>query len=93
MKDPESGGTEEKVYDVAWPDEREIDRSPGRLPAVGNTVVIKTANYEYSIGDTMLSTVWRDPDFDPSIKAAYYARVLEKPAPRGSTYDAPRGSA
>ena len=52
MKGPESGGTEGKVYDVAWSDEREIDISPGRIPAVGNTVVIKTANYEYSIGDT-----------------------------------------
>jgi hypothetical protein len=87
-----SGWPEEKVYDVAWSDKREIDKKTGKLPSVGNTVDVKTATYKNSIGDTMLSTVWTDPDFDPSIKAVYYVRVLEIPTPRWSTYDSARNN-
>ena len=60
----------------------------GKLPQVGNTVDIKTATYENSIGDSQLSAVWTDPDFDPTIKAVHYVRVLEIPTPRWSTFDA-----
>ncbi len=55
---------------------------------MGNTVNVKEANYTNDIGDTQLSAVWTDPDFDPSKRAAYYVRVLEIPTPRWSTYDA-----
>ncbi len=89
---PKSGWPEEKVYDIAWSDKREIDKKSGKLPPVGNTVDVKTATYKNSIGDTMLSTVWTDPDFDPSIKAVYYVRVLEIPTPRWSTYDSARNN-
>ena len=89
---PKSDWPEEKVYDVAWSDNREIDKKTGKIPPVGNTVDVKTATYKNSIGDSMLSTVWRDPDFDPAIKAVYYVRVLEIPTPRWSTYDSARNN-
>jgi hypothetical protein len=89
---PSSGWPEEKVYDVVWSDNRKIDKKSGKLPPVGNTVDVKTATYKNSIGGNMLSIVWTDPDFDPTIKAVYYARVLEIPTPRWSTYDSARNN-
>ena len=81
------GKTYEKVYDVAWSDNRQIGAN-GKLPAVGNTVEVATATYENSIGAAELTTVWTDPDFDSELRSFYYVRVLEIPTPRWSTYDA-----
>ena len=81
------GETNEQVYNVAWSGNRGLD-SDGKLPAVGNTVDVANANWTNSIGASELGTVWTDPDFDPAQKAFYYARVLEIPTPRWSTYDA-----
>lgn len=81
------GITHEKVYDVAWSGERVLDKK-GKLPAVGNTVDAATASWTNTIGAAELGSVWTDPDFDVKQKAFYYARVLEIPTPRWSTYDA-----
>ena len=81
------GTTHEKVYDVAWSGERVLDKK-GKLPAVGNTVDAATATWTNTIGAAELIKVWTDPDFDAKQKAFYYARVLEIPTPRWSTYDA-----
>ncbi len=103
LKDPNSGNLDrvqivkgwydqrgygfQKIYDVAWSDGRAPGKN-GKLPPVGNTVDIKKATYTNNIGDTQLSAVWTDPDFDASQHAVYYARVIEIPTPRWSTYDA-----
>jgi hypothetical protein len=85
------GVAREKVYDVAWADaDRRKPDAQGKLPPVGNTVDVTTATWTDTIGDPSLGTVWTDPDFDPSARAFYYARVLEIPTPRWTNYDAVR---
>ena len=81
-----AGKTHEKVYEVVWSGDRKPGRD-GKLPEVGDTVDLKTARYENSIGATQLSAVFSDPEFDPAQSAAYYVRVLEIPTPRWTLYD------
>ena len=86
----------EKIYNVAWSpnrkgariDDARVRRGQAELPPVGNTVDIKSASYSNTIGAVELKTVWTDPDFDPGQYAFYYARVLQIPTPRWTTYDA-----
>ena len=82
-----AGKLQEKVYDVAWSDDRKLDKRTGKLPPVGNTVDVENATYLNTIGAPQLSTYWEDPDFDRAERAFYYARVLEIPTPRWTTYD------
>ena len=84
-----SGARQEKVYDAAWSGDRKSG-ADGKLPAVGNTVDLTTATYTNSIGAPELTTVWKDPEFDPALRAVYYVRVLEIPTPRWTAYDAVR---
>ena len=84
-----NGETQEKVYDVAWSDDRQPGPD-GKLPPVGNTVDVKRAIWKNTIGDPELITVWTDPDFDPTQAAFYYAKVIEIPTPRWTDYEALR---
>jgi hypothetical protein len=81
------GRAQEKVYDVAWSDERQ-QGPDGKLPPVGSTVDVANATWTNTIGEPELITVWVDPDFDPAQPAFYYTRVIEIPTPRWTAYDA-----
>jgi hypothetical protein len=83
------GNAQEKVYDVAWSDDRKAG-ADGKLPSVGDTVDLATATWTNSIGDPELIAVWKDPEFDPAQRAFYYGRVIEIPTPRWPAYDAVR---
>nr|WP_261323054.1 DUF3604 domain-containing protein [Rhizobium leguminosarum] len=81
------GEMQEKVYDVVWGGDRKPG-ADGKLPPVGNSVDVSNANWSNTIGAPELIAVWKDPDFDSSLRAFYYGRVLEIPTPRWTTYDA-----
>ncbi len=85
----DDGSRGEKIYDVSWSGDREPG-ADGKLPMVGNTVDVANASWTNSIGAPELITQWQDPDFDPSLRAFYYVRVIEIPTPRWTAYEAKR---
>ena len=83
-----SGTPQERIYDVVWGDAPRRKIVNGKLTPVGSTVDVPNATWTNTIGDPELVGVWKDPDFDPSVRAFYYVRVLEIPTPRWTAYDA-----
>jgi hypothetical protein len=86
----ENGVAKEKVFDVACSDGLKLDRGAWRCPSNGASVDLKTCQPDRFKGDVELRTTWTDPTFDPKQRAFYYARVLENPSCRWSTWDALR---
>ena len=80
------GKAQERVYDIAWSDNRKLG-TDGKLLPVGDTVDLSVPSWTNTIGAAELGAVWTDPDFDPKLKAFYYARVIEIPTPRWTAYD------
>jgi hypothetical protein len=68
-----SGTAHEKVFDVAG------DANNAA------SVDLATCTPTGTGADSLCST-WRDPEFDPAERAFYYARILENPTCRWSTY-------
>jgi hypothetical protein len=82
------GKTQERIYDVAVSGDRKIDANGRCKTPVGDTVDVPNATWTNTIGASELITVWKDPDFDPTLRAFYYVRVIEIPTPRWTAYDA-----
>ena len=83
------GNEQERIYDVACADDRQIVERRCDKP-VGDTVDVANATYTNTIGDPFLTAHWTDPEFNPKQHAMYYVRVLEIPKPRWSAYDQKR---
>jgi hypothetical protein len=76
------GQYRESIVDVMTADQAEINLSQN---FTDDTSPLKMA--EESAGRAALSGYWEDPDFDPALRASYYARVLEVATPRWTTHD------
>jgi len=86
----ETGETHEDVIDVACAKGAAVDPETKRCPDNGARVDISSCAINPETGDAQLSALWSDPEFDPEARAFYYARVIENPTCRWSTWDAIR---
>ena len=82
------GETHERVFDVACSDG--LEPANNRCPDNGATVDPDDCSHSPDKGDAELANVWLDPEFDAAAPAFYYARVIENPTCRWSTWDAIR---
>ena len=85
-----NGDTHEAVIDVACAGGATVDPASNRCPDNGARVDISDCSINADTGAAQLAAVWTDPDFDPAQRAFYYARVIENPTCRWSTWDAVR---
>lgn len=86
----ENGEPKELVFDVACSDGGTVDPLTQRCPDNGATVNLEDCSFSADAGTAEIKTVWSDPDYGPEQRAFYYARALENPTCRWSTWDAIR---
>ena len=83
------GELTEQVFDIACakgapsPDTHRCPTPPASLD-------LETCRFDDTAGNAALKTLWKDPTFKAGERAFYYARALETPTCRWSTWDAMR---
>ncbi|MDZ7668719.1 MAG: DUF3604 domain-containing protein [Gammaproteobacteria bacterium] len=88
----EDGETHDRIFDVACADGQAPDPATHRCPAPESSVNLADCSISDQRGAVELQARWRDPGFDAGQRAFYYARVLENPTCRWSTWDAIRAA-
>ena len=83
-------GTHEEVIDIACAGGAEVNAETNRCPDNGATVDLSDCSINEETGAGQLSALWRDPGFQRDQRAFYYARAIENPTCRWSTWDAIR---
>ena len=86
----DDGATHEEVIDVACANDGEVNPDTNRCSDNGARVDVSNCAINPETGSDQLSTLWYDPNFKSDQRAFYYARVLENPTCRWSTWDAIR---
>ena len=83
-------GTHEEVIDVSCAGGANVNAETNRCPDNGAKVDISDCSINAETGAGQLSVLWHDPEFKPEQRTFYYARVIENPTCRWSTWDAVR---
>jgi len=86
----ENGEVREAVRDVICADGRAINPQTKRCAPTTASVDLSSCAHDARRGAAELKTVWTDTDYHRDQKAFYYARVIQNPTCRWSTYDSLR---
>ena len=86
----EAGEAKERVYDVACGDGQAPNATTHRCEQTTTPPNLDDCRVDSQQGRGELTTLWRDSDFDATQRAFYYARVLQVPSCRWSSYGARR---
>ncbi len=84
-RDPHPNGADLQRIEIVkgWVEDGEQKETVLTIAGGRNAADVDLATCERrGVGKTNLCAVWRDPDFDPSQPAFYYARLLENPSCR-----------
>ena len=85
----EDGQAMEAVYDVACAG-GQPDSVSGQCPPSTAKVDLEDCSWDQSTGSPELRALWVDPSYDAEQDAFYYARVVQNPTCRWTTYDSIR---
>jgi hypothetical protein len=85
-------GSHEEVMDVACAGGAAVNPETNRCPDNGAMVDLSDCSINEETGAGQLSALYRDPNFKVDQRAFYYARAIENPTCRWSTWDAIRAN-
>ena len=83
----ENGEAMEEVMDVVCSENRKINNKSMRCETLKVDVDLTTCKIDQDRGADELKVLWTDPNYKPEQNAFYYARVLQNPTCRWTTYD------
>lgn len=86
----QEGKAREQIFDVACGDGQAPDPKTHRCSLEVAPPELSDCSYDASKGTSELSAAWSDPQFDAAQRAFYYARVIQIPTCRWSSFDAIR---
>jgi hypothetical protein len=86
----ENGKAKEKVMDVVCSENRKINDNSKRCKSLNIKVNLNTCEIDQDRGANELQFLWTDEDYSPDQNAFYYARVIQNPTCRWTTYDSLR---
>ena len=83
----ENGKAKEEVVDVVCSESRKINDNSKRCKSLNIKVNLKTCAIDQDRGADELKVSWTDEDYSPDQNAFYYARVIQNPTCRWTTYE------